>query len=111
MKDLGISSLPYYGLARGFLTGKYRKGATVESARAGGVVDYQTDRGWAIVEKLEEISQELNTSMAAVALAWLRGHGSVPIASARTVEQAKEILPIITLSADQISTLDSVSAE
>ncbi len=111
VKDLGISSLPYYGLARGFLTGKYRKGATVESARAGGVVDYQTDRGWAVVEKLEEISQELNTSMAAVALAWLRGHGSVPIASARTVEQAKEILPIITLSADQISTLDSVSAE
>ena len=110
VNDLGITSLPYYGLARGFLTGKYRPGVTVESARAGGVVDYQTERGWAVVAKLDEIAKDLNTTLSAVALGWLRGHGSVPIASARTVAQVKEILPIVELSQTQLADLDSVSA-
>lgn len=110
VKELGISSIPFYGLARGFLTGKYRPGIVVESARAGGVAGYQTDRGWAVVAKVDEIARELNTTMAAVALAWLRGHGSLPIASARTAAQAKEMLHIISLTSDQISELDRISA-
>lgn len=110
LKELGITSLPYYGLARGFLTGKYRPGVVVESARAAGAADYQNDRGWAVVAKLEEISKELNTTLSAVALGWLRGHGSVPIASARTVEQGKEIFPIVELNDKQMASLDSVSA-
>jgi aryl-alcohol dehydrogenase-like predicted oxidoreductase len=108
--DLGITSIPYYGLARGFLTGKYRPGVVVNSVRAGGVEVYQTDRGWKVIETLEAIAKELNTTMSAVALAWLRGHGSVPIASARVLSQAEEILPIVELAPDQLSLLDSVSS-
>jgi aryl-alcohol dehydrogenase-like predicted oxidoreductase len=108
--ELGMTSLPYYGLARGFLTGKYRPGVVVESARAVGAAEYQTDRGWAVLAKLEEIAKELNTTLSTVALGWLRGHGSVPIASARTVEQGKEIFPIIDLSANHLAALDSASA-
>ncbi len=110
LKELGIASLPYYGLARGFLTGKYRRGVTVESARAGGVVDYQNERGWAVLAQLDKVASELNTTLSAVALGWLRAHGSLPIASARTVEQMKEILPIVELSPAHVAKLDEVSA-
>ena len=108
LAELGMSSIPFYGLARGFLTGKYRPGITVESARAGGVAGYQNDRGWAVVAKVDEMAQELNTTMAAVALAWLRGHGSLPIASARTASQAAEMLHLVTLSPEQLASLDSI---
>jgi aryl-alcohol dehydrogenase-like predicted oxidoreductase len=110
VKELGMTSLPYYGLARGFLTGKYRPGITVESARAAGAADYQNDRGWAVLAKLDEIAKELNSSLSAVALGWLRGHGSLPIASARTIEQAKEVFPIVDLNANQLAALDTASA-
>lgn len=109
VKELGMTSLPYYGLARGFLTGKYRPGITVESARAAGAADYQNDRGWAVLAKLDEIAKELNSSLSAVALGWLRGHGSLPIASARTIEQAKEVFPIVDLNANQLAALDTAS--
>jgi aryl-alcohol dehydrogenase-like predicted oxidoreductase len=110
LQKLGITSIPYYGLARGFLTGKYRPGVVIESARAGGVVEYQDDRGWAVLAKLDEIAKDLNTTLSAVALGWLRGHGSLPIASARTIEQAKEIFTLVDLSAEHLAALDSVSA-
>ena len=51
LKELGLSSIPFFALARGFLSGKYRKGATVESVRAGGVANYLNDAGYAILEK------------------------------------------------------------
>ena len=108
-KELGISSIPYYGLASGFLTGKYRQGQSVDSARSGAVAGYLNEKGYAVVAKLEEIAKDLGTSVSAVALAWLRGHGSLPIASARTVEQLKEILPVVALSASQINELNLAS--
>ena len=49
LKKNNISALPFYSLARGFLTGKYRPGVTVDSIRAGGITDYQTDQGYAII--------------------------------------------------------------
>lgn len=110
ISDLGISSIPYYGLARGFLTGKYRPGVTVESARASGVAGYQNERGWGVVAKLDELAKKMDTTIAAVALAWLRGHGSLPIASARTAVQAKEIFPIIELAKEDLHVLDELSA-
>ena len=109
IKELGITSIPFYGLSRGFLTGKYRKGITVESMRAQGVLEYQNDRGWAILEAVEKIALDRNTSIASVALAWLRGQGEIPIASARTVDQLKEITPIVGLNTLELETLDSVS--
>ena len=108
LKSNGLSQIPFYGLARGFLTGKYRKGKTVESIRANGVAtNYANDRGWAILEKLDQIAKDKNTSVAAVALAWLRVQVTVsaPIASATKLEQIKEIMPIVELSSQELQTL------
>lgn len=108
LKSNGLSQIPFYGLARGFLTGKYRKGKTVESIRANGVAtNYANDRGWAILEKLDQIAKDKNTSVAAVALAWLRAQETVsaPIASATKLEQIKEIMPIVELSSQELQTL------
>ena len=104
----GLSEIPFYGLARGFLTGKYRPGVTVESVRATGVANsYANDRGWAMLEKLEKIAQDKNTTISAVSLAWLRQQKTVsaPIASATKLEQIKEIMPIIELDASELQEL------
>ena len=108
LKSNGLSQIPFYGLARGFLTGKYRKGNTVESIRANGVnTSYANDRGWAMIDKLDQIAKDKHTSVAAVALAWLRAQETVsaPIASATKLEQIKEIMPIVELSSDELQTL------
>jgi len=108
LKSNGLSQIPFYGLARGFLTGKYRKGKIVESIRANGVnTSYANDRGWAMIEKLDQIAKDKNTSVAAIALAWLRAQEtvSVPIASATKQEQMKEIMPIVELSSQELQTL------
>jgi aryl-alcohol dehydrogenase-like predicted oxidoreductase len=107
-----ISAIPFYGLARGFLSGKYRKGVTVESVRAEGVVEYQTDRGYAVVDALTEIARAHHSSPSAVALAWIRSNPAVstPIASARTVEQLSEIVEVIHLSDVEVKILNRASA-
>ena len=108
LKSNGLSQIPFYGLARGFLTGKYRKGKTVESIRANGVnTSYANDRGWAMIDKLDQIAIDKHTSVAVVALAWLRAQETVsaPIASATKLEQIKEIMPIVELSSDELQTL------
>ena len=108
IKSNGLSEIPFYGLARGFLTGKYRKGKTVESIRANGVnTSYANDRGWAILEKLDQIAKDKNTSVAAVALAWLRAQVTVaaPIASATKLGQVKELMPIIKLELEELEIL------
>jgi aryl-alcohol dehydrogenase-like predicted oxidoreductase len=102
---------PYYGLAKGFLTGKYRPGApAVESRRAKGASAYlQQERGPAVLEVLDDVAHDHGVAPAAVALAWLRSrpHVVAPIASARTPEQLAEILPSATLglSADELDRL------
>ena len=107
----GLSALPFFSLAMGFLTGKYQPGVDVASGRAGGVEKYKNDRGWAVVRTLGEIAAELNTTDAAVALAWLRANPvvSAPIASARTVEQLRAIMPVVALSAAQVARLTEAS--
>ncbi len=111
LAEHGISCIPYFGIARGFLTGKYRPGVSVESVRAGGVADYTNDQGYAVVAALDEISKEHNSSLAAVALAWLRANPTVsaPIASARTVEQLNEIIQVVELSPQEIEKLNTIS--
>ena len=107
-----ITCIPYFGLARGFLTGKYRAGVTVDSLRAGGVTEYQSKKGYAVVNALEEISKVHNSSIAAVALAWLRTQPQVstPIASARTVEQLEEIIQVVELTSDEVAKLTQLSS-
>jgi len=103
-----LSQIPFYGLARGFLTGKYRPGVSVESVRATGVSNaYGNERGWTMLEKLDQIAKAKNTSIASISLAWLRAQRTVaaPIASATKLEQIKEIMPIIELSSDELQTL------
>lgn len=99
--------IPYFGLARGFLTGKYRPGATIESVRAAGVASYQNERGWNLLKTLDELAKHHHTSVAAISLAWLRAQKTVaaPIASARNIQQLAEIMPIVALSADEIQAL------
>lgn len=109
-----IPSLPYFGLARGFLAGKYRPGVEVPSARAQAVARYRNERGYAVLTVLDEIAAAHAVSVAAVSLAWLGAQPTVaaPIASARTAEQLTELLPSVglTLSAQELAALDAVSA-
>ena len=112
--DLGISNIPFYGIARGFLTGKYRPGITeVDSKRAARAREYENDKNFAILAAMDEISTAHNNApLAAIALAWLRAQPTVsaPIASARTVEQLNEIIQIIDLSAAEVEQLNAISA-
>ena len=111
--DLGISNIPFYGIARGFLTGKYRPGVTeVDSKRAAGAREYATDKNYAVLTVMDEVAKNHNVSLSAVALAWLRAQPSVsvPIASARTVEQVEEIIQVVELSKDEVEKLNAVSA-
>ncbi|MBR7825221.1 aldo/keto reductase [Actinospica sp. MGRD01-02] len=109
-----IPSLPYFGLARGFLAGKYRPGVEVESVRAEGVAKYRDERGYATLAVLDEVAAAHKVPVASVSLAWLAAQPTVaaPIASARTVDQLAELLPSVglTLSAEEIAALNSASA-
>jgi aryl-alcohol dehydrogenase-like predicted oxidoreductase len=112
--DLAV--LPYFALAKGFLTGKYRPGgAAVESERAEAASAYLDRGGAATLEALDEVAAAHGTTVAAVALAWLLAHPRVPaaIASARTTDQLEQILPAATLAltAEEVDRLSaSVSA-
>ena len=112
--DLSISNIPFYGIARGFLTGKYRPGITeVDSKRAARAREYENDKNYAVLAAMDEISTAHNNApLAAIALAWLRAQPTVsaPIASARTVEQLNEIIQIIDLSTSEVEQLNAISA-
>ncbi len=111
--DLGL--IPYYSLASGFLTGKYRStdAAGQTSPRAQGAAKYATEAGLRIIDALEEIGDVHGASIAATSLAWLRAQPTVvaPIASARTVEQVPDLLAgaRLELSDDEVQRLDRVS--
>ncbi|MEA2383365.1 MAG: hypothetical protein QOH72_3336 [Solirubrobacteraceae bacterium] len=113
--DLAV--VPYYGLAKGFLTGKYRPGGEggegVESPRAESARAYLDERGVKVLEALDEIAAAHGATVAAVALAWLRAQPQVvaPIASARTIEQLEQILPAATLelTPDEVERLSAAA--
>jgi aryl-alcohol dehydrogenase (NADP+) len=109
-----VPCVPYYGLARGFLSGKYRPGRSVESVRADAVVKtYLGDRGTRVLAALDAIAAAHRTSLAAVALAWLAARPTVAsvIASARTEAQLADLLPMATLQleAEETERLDRAS--
>ena len=107
----GLAIMPYWGLAGGFLSGKYRRGLVVESKRAGRIAEHQNERGWKTLEVIDEIAARHKVSVAAVALAWLRAQPTVstPIASARTVQQLAEIMQQVTLAPSEIGALLEVT--
>ncbi|MEU1005693.1 aldo/keto reductase [Streptomyces tibetensis] len=111
----GLAAVPYYALASGFLTGKYRPGTTVESARAGGAAKHlETERGQRVLAALDEIAGAHDAPVATVALAWLAAQPTVaaPIASARTVEQLPALVGVgeLTLSEAEVEQLTRASA-
>ena len=110
--DLGISNIPFYGIARGFLTGKYRPGVTEVDSRRPAALVYTTDKNYAVLSAMDEIAQAHNAPLGAIALGWLRAQPTVsaPIASARTVPQLEEIIQIVELTSDEVEKLNTLSA-
>ncbi|WP_055468042.1 aldo/keto reductase [Streptomyces ardesiacus] len=111
----GLAAVPYYALASGFLTGKYRPGTAVDSPRAGGAARHlETGRGRRVLAALDEIAEAHDAPVATVALAWLAAQPTVvaPIASARTVEQLPALLGVaeLDLTADEVARLTRASA-
>jgi len=113
--DRGLGVLPYFGLASGFLTGKYRSAADFgKSVRGGGMGAYLDDRGRAVLAALDEVAAQTGASQAQIALAWLAAQPGVtaPIASATSLAQLEELLGVLTLelSAAQLARLSEASA-
>lgn len=110
-----VGVIPYYGLASGFLTGKYRSEADLsKSLRGGGVKRYLNPRGMKILAALDDVAAGLNASPAQVALAWVMAQPGLtgPIASATSVQQLDELMGSarLKLSADDLAKLDAASA-
>jgi aryl-alcohol dehydrogenase-like predicted oxidoreductase len=96
----GLSTLPYFALAKGFLAGKYRPGQdAADSPRSQGALAYLDGRGERVLAALDEVAAAHGTSVAAVSLAWLAAQPTVaaPIASARTPEQLGDLLAGVEL--------------
>ncbi len=112
-EDIGV--IPYYGLASGFLTGKYRSEADLgKSPRGRGVKRYLDDRGLRILNALDEVSAAVGGTPAQVSLAWIMAQPGLtaPIASATSVAQLNELVGAahLRLEADQLKTLNAASA-
>ncbi|MFJ5640764.1 aldo/keto reductase [Streptomyces sp. NPDC093223] len=111
----GLAAVPYFALAAGFLTGKYRPGATVDSARAGRAAQYlETERGPKVLAALDEIAEAHSVAVPTVALAWLAAQPTVaaPIASARSLEQLPALLGVadLELTEQELNRLTAASA-
>ncbi|MEU3188862.1 aldo/keto reductase [Streptomyces sp. NPDC006923] len=111
----GLSAVPYSALASGFLTGKYRPGTEVRSARAAGAGTYLgTERGAKVLDALDRIAGARGAEPATVALAWLAAQPTVvaPLASARTPEQLPALLAAteLELTAEELGDLTAASA-
>lgn len=113
--DDEIGVIPFYGLASGFLTGKYRSEADLsKSPRGGGAKKYMTDRGMRILAALDEVAGGHGATPAQVALAWVMAQPGLtaPIASATSVAQLQELMGAaeLSLSAEDLKALDVASA-
>jgi aryl-alcohol dehydrogenase-like predicted oxidoreductase len=110
----GVAALPYYSLAQGFLTGKYRTAGSCGSVRSRAAERYLDDRGHRVLATLDELSAQHGAPLAAIALAWLREQPVVgaPLASARTPEQLTDLMAAkdVHLGPDDVEKLDTASA-
>ena len=109
-----IGVIPYYSLASGFLTGKYRSAADFKkSPRGGGIKKMLDARGLSILKTLDDVSARMKANPAQVALAWLIARPSItaPIASATNLDQLKDLIAAVhlKLDADAIKALDTAS--
>jgi aryl-alcohol dehydrogenase-like predicted oxidoreductase len=111
-QQLGV--LPYYSLAKGFLTGKYRPGTQIDSPRAEGASVYVGERGDRVLTVLADVARAHDVPMPAVALRWLAEQPTVvaPIASARNLDQLADLLPMqdLVLADDELQALTEASS-
>jgi aryl-alcohol dehydrogenase-like predicted oxidoreductase len=112
-ENLGV--IPYYSLASGFLTGKYRSQDDLKKSPRGQTVKkYLNDRGFRILQALDQVAERRQSKPAQVALAWLMARPSItaPIASATSVEQLNELVQATQLELDResIEKLNKASA-
>jgi aryl-alcohol dehydrogenase-like predicted oxidoreductase len=112
----GLGVINYYSLAAGFLTGKYRSEDDLsKSARGGTVKKYLNARGFRILDALEQVAAQYNSTAAHVSLAWLIARPSItaPIASATSLDQLNDLIEATKLELDQeaIELLNEASAE
>jgi len=111
--NLGV--IPYFSLASGFLTGKYRSEADLsKSARGAGVKKYLNDRGFRILAALDQVAEKYRSTPAQVSLAWLMARPGItaPIASATSVDQLNQLIDAARLELDRasITLLDQASS-
>ncbi len=110
----GIAMLPFFGLASGYLTGKYREAKDFEQGnRTHRVKDY-AEIGPPVLAAMDKVAEETGASLPAIALAWLVKQPGIPapIASARTVEQLEQLLEFtkLELSEEQLAALSASSS-
>ncbi|MEK6410142.1 MAG: aldo/keto reductase [Acidobacteriota bacterium] len=104
--EKGLGVISYFSLARGFLTGKYRSEEDLsKSPRGRGVKQYLNERGFRILEALDQVAGQLNSTPARVSLAWLIARPSItaPIASATSLEQLNDLIEATRLELDPSS--------
>jgi len=109
-----LAVVPYYSLAMGFLTGKYRsKDDPGDSPRAGGALEYLDDRGLRVLEALDEVAAAHEVPVAAISIAWLNAQPTIAaaLASARTIDQLEPLMTgaELELTSDELARLDAVS--
>jgi aryl-alcohol dehydrogenase-like predicted oxidoreductase len=115
-EEYNLGVFPYYGLASGFLTGKYRNTSDLaKSARGSGAGAYLTDSGLRVLKALDEVAQETGAALATISLAWLMAQPTIvaPLASATSLDQLSELTAAmdLRLGADQVERLDEASRE
>ena len=114
-KELDLGVVPYFSLASGFLTGKYKTKADSEGKNRGSrVARYFDERGMKILKALEEVANETGTAQASISLAWLLAQSTIlaPIASATSTDQLEALLaaPKLKLTEAQLQKLTDASA-
>jgi aryl-alcohol dehydrogenase-like predicted oxidoreductase len=103
-RENGLGVIPYFPLASGFLTGKYRSEADLAGSKRGPFVKkYLDDRGFRILRALDEVADELHAAPAKISLAWLMARPGItaPIASATNLDQFNELIGAVNLELDQ----------
>jgi len=111
----GIGVIPYYSLASGFLSGKYRSEADVGTAQRGaGVKKYINPKGMGVLKALDATARKHNSNPTQIALAWLMQRKAVtaPIVSATSLQQLKDLIaaPGVKLDAEDVAAIDKASA-
>ena len=114
VKKYNLGVMPYYALAAGFLTGKYRSEEDLgKSVRGGGAKKYLTDKGFAVLQALDKISAKHNTQSATVSLSWLLSNPVItaPVVSATSKNQLQTIIdaPALQLDAEDLELLKNAS--